>query len=38
VTLDTSTLDLRASVQRITSRLVELGYLDEAPGSVQDTV
>lgn len=38
VTLDTSTLDLRASVQRITSRLTELGYLDEANASVQDTV
>lgn len=38
VTLDTSTLDLRASVQRITSRLVELGYLREERGSVQDDV
>jgi adenylylsulfate kinase len=38
VTLDTSTLDLRASVQRITSRLAELGYLDEANASVQDAV
>lgn len=38
VTLDTSTLDLRASMQRITSRLVELGYLREERGSVQDDV
>jgi len=38
VTLDTSTLDLRTSVERITARLTELGYLDEAQGSVQDSV
>ena len=38
VTVDTSTLDLRASVERITIKLTELGYLDEAQGSVQDSV
>jgi adenylylsulfate kinase len=38
VTLDTSTLDLRASIQRIHSKLTELGYLDGAHGSVQDSV
>jgi adenylylsulfate kinase len=37
VTLDTSTLDLRASVARVTAKLGELGYLDEAHGSVRDT-
>ena len=38
VTLDTSTLDLRASLQRVTAKLVELGYLDEPNGSIQDSV
>ncbi len=40
VTLDTSALDLRASVERITAKLTELGYLDdgEIPSSVQDSV
>ena len=38
VTLDTSTLDLRASVQRVTAKLVELGYLDSPEGAVQDHV
>ena len=38
VTLDTSTLDLRASVQRVTAKLVELGYLDGPEGAVQDHV
>lgn len=38
VTLDTSALDLRASVERITAKLVELGYLDLARTCVQDTV
>ena len=38
VTLDTSTLDLRASVQRVTAKLVELGYLDGPEGTVQDHV
>ena len=38
VTLDTSTLDLRASVQRVTAKLVELGYLDGPEGIVQDHV
>ena len=38
VTLDTSTIDLRASVQRVTAKLVELGYLDEAQRSVQDSL
>lgn len=40
VTLDTSALDLRASVARVTERLVELGYLEEGaiPSSVQDSL
>ncbi len=40
VTLDTSTLDLRASVERITAKLTELGYLDagEPEASVQDSL
>ena len=38
VTLDTSTLDLRSSVLRITAKLTELGYLGEANSSVQDSV
>lgn len=38
VTLDTSTLDLRASVQRVTAKLLELGYLDEPTGSVSDSI
>lgn len=28
ITIDTSTLDLRASVQRVTAKLAELGYLE----------
>ena len=40
VTLDTSTLDLRTSVERITAKLTELGYIDEAEtqSSIQDSV
>jgi adenylylsulfate kinase len=38
VTLDTSTIDLRASVQRVTAKLVELGYLDERNRLVEDSV
>ena len=40
VTIDTSTLDLRASVERITAKLTELGYFDEGAtqSSVQDSV
>ena len=40
VTLDTSTLDLRASVERVTAKLAELGYLDggETQRSVHDSV
>ena len=40
VTLDTSTLDLRTSVERITAKLAELGYIDEAEtqSSIQDSV
>jgi adenylyl-sulfate kinase len=38
VTLDTSTLDLRACVQRVTAKLVELGHLDEPNGLAQDSV
>lgn len=40
VTLDTSTLDLRASVERVTAKLTELGYLDEGEiaSPVQDSV
>jgi adenylylsulfate kinase len=38
VTIDTSAIDLRASVQRVTAKLVELGYLDGAEGSVQDSL
>jgi hypothetical protein len=38
VTLDTSTIDLRASVQRVTAKLVELGYLDERSRLVEGSV
>lgn len=38
VTLDTSTIDLRASVQRVTAKLVELGYLDERSRLIEDSV
>lgn len=38
VTIDTSALDLRASVQRVKTKLIELGYLDEATGLAQDAV
>lgn len=39
VTIDTSTLDLRASVLRVKSKLVELGYLEEsAPNGAHDSV
>jgi len=36
VTIDTSSLDLHASVERVKSKLAELGYLDDAQ-SVTDT-
>jgi adenylylsulfate kinase len=38
VTLDTSTIDLRASVQRVTAKLVELGYLDERHRLVEGSI
>jgi adenylyl-sulfate kinase len=39
VTIDTSTVDLRASVQRVKGKLAELGYLEEAATNGQhDTV
>jgi adenylylsulfate kinase len=40
LTLDTSALDLHASVERVTAKLTELGYLGEGelPSSVQDSV
>jgi adenylylsulfate kinase len=38
VTLDTRALDLRACVERITAKLAERGYLDEAAASVQDSL
>ena len=31
ITLDTSTIDVRASVQRVKAELVELGYLEDPP-------
>ena len=31
ITLDTSAIDLRASVQRVKTKLVELGYLEDLP-------
>lgn len=38
VTIDTSAIDLRASVERVKNKLVELGYLDEARGLAHDAV
>jgi adenylylsulfate kinase-like enzyme len=37
LTLDTSTHDLGASVQRVKTTLVELGYLDDAESVVHTT-
>ena len=38
VTIDTSTLDLHASVERVKNKLAELGYLDDAQGVTDTTV
>lgn len=38
VTLDTSALDLRASVQRVKTKLVELGYLEDPQRVAHDAV
>jgi adenylylsulfate kinase len=38
VTIDTSAIDLRASVQRVKAKLIELGYLDEARALAHDAV
>jgi adenylylsulfate kinase len=38
VTIDTSAIDLRASVQRVKNKLVELGYLEEANALAQEAV
>ena len=38
VTIDTSAIDLRASVQRVKNKLVELGYVDEATAPAHEAV
>jgi adenylylsulfate kinase len=35
ITIDTSTIDLRASVQRVKTKLAELGYLDDTQLALQ---
>jgi adenylylsulfate kinase len=37
ITVDTSTIDVRAAVQRVKAKLVELGYLEDPPRAGIDT-